>query len=93
LPTIYPEVQNKDYAIITRTFDPETHEPFLSLAGLHSFGNQIAGEFVSQDSYWDALAARAPAGWERMNLQVLLEADIVGTTPSSPRIIDVYFWK
>lgn len=93
LPAIYPEVQNKDYAIITRTFDPETHEPFVSLAGLHSFGNQIAGEFVSQDSSWDELAARAPVGWEKMNLQILLEADIVGTTPSSPRIIDVYFWK
>jgi hypothetical protein len=93
LPAIYPEVQNKDYAIITRTFDPETHQPFVSLAGLHSFGNQIAGEFVSQDSSWDELAGRAPVGWETMNLQVLLEANIVGTTPSSPRIIDVYFWK
>ena len=89
----YPEPQAKDYAIVTRTFDPVTHEPFVSLAGLHSFGNQIAGEFVSQESSWNELARHAPAGWEKMNLQIVLETNIVGTTPSSPKIVDVYFWK
>lgn len=89
----YPEPQDKDYAIITRTFDPVTREPFVSLAGLHSFGNQIAGEFVSQESSWNEVARHAPSGWQKMNLQILLEADIVGTTPGSPRIVDVYFWK
>lgn len=89
----YPEPQTKDYAIVTRTFDPVTHVPFVSLAGLHSFGNQIAGEFVSQESSWNEVAHRAPAGWEKMNMQVLLEADVVGTTPSSPRIVDMFFWK
>jgi hypothetical protein len=90
---IYPEPQDKDYAIITRTFDPVTREPFVSLAGLHSFGNQIAGEFVSRESSWDEVAARAPAGWEKMNLQIVLETNMVGITPSSPKIVDVYFWK
>jgi hypothetical protein len=93
LPHVYPEPQIKDYAIITRTFDPVTGEPFVSLAGLHSFGNQIAGEFVSQESSWNEVAARAPAGWEKMNLQIVLETNIVGTTPSSPKIVDTYFWK
>jgi hypothetical protein len=93
LAQVYPEPQTKDYAIVTRTFDPVTHEPFISLAGLHSFGNQTAGEFVSQDSSWNELAARAPRGWEKMNFQVLLETNVVGTTPGSPRIVDVYFWK
>jgi hypothetical protein len=93
LPHTYPEPQAKDYAISTRTFDPVTREPFVSLAGLHSFGNQIAGEFVSQESSWNELASRAPAGWAKMNLQVVLETNIVGTTPSSPKIVDVYFWK
>jgi hypothetical protein len=89
----YPEPQTKDYAIVTRTFDPVTREPFVSLAGLHSFGNQIAGEFVAQESSWNEVARQAPAGWEKMNMQILLETNIVGTTPSSPKIVDVYFWK
>ena len=92
LPHTYPGPQSVDYAIITRTFDPVTKVPFVSLAGLHSFGNQIAGEFVSQDASWREIVRRAPKGWRNMNLQILLEADIVGTTPSSPRIVDVYFW-
>lgn len=93
LPHTYPDPQDKDFAIITRTFDPVTREPFISLAGLHSFGNQIAGEFVVQDASWNELARRAPAGWEKMNLQVVLEADVIGTTPGSPKIVDAYFWK
>ena len=93
LPHTYPGPQTKDYAIVTRTFDPVTHEPFVSLAGLHSFGNQTAGEFVSQDSSWNDVASKAPRGWEDMNLQVVLETNIVGTTPSSPKIVAVYFWK
>ena len=92
LPHTYPEPQTTDYAIVTRTFDPATREPFVSLAGMHSFGNQIAGEFVTQDSSWREVARRAPRGWQKMNLQILLEADIVGTTPSSPKIVDLYFW-
>jgi len=93
LPHIYPEAQAKDYAIVTRTFDPVTREPFVSLAGLHSFGNQIAGEFVAQESSWNEVARRAPNGWAKMNLQIVLETNIVGTTPSSPRIVGLYFWK
>lgn len=93
LASIYPLPQNKDYAIVTRTFDAATGEPFLSLAGLHSFGCQIAGEFVSQASFWNDLGSRAPAGWERMNLQVVLETNVVGITPSAPRIADVFFWR
>ena len=82
-----------DYAIVTRIFDPVTREPFISLAGLHSFGNQVAGEFVAQDSSWREIARRAPKEWQKMNLQILLETDIVGTTPSPPKILDVYFWQ
>lgn len=93
LPSIYPKPQDKDYAIVTRTFDSITRTPFVSLAGLHSFGNQIAGEFVSQESFWHELAGRAPAGWKKMNLQVVLESNVVGTTPSSPKIVEAYFWK
>ena len=93
LPHIYPEPQDKDYAIVTRVFDPVTHQPFLSLAGLHSFGCQIAGEFVSQASFWNALAARSPAGWETMNLQLVLETNVIGTTSSAPTVVDAFFWK
>jgi hypothetical protein len=90
---VFPEPQDKDYAIVTRTFNPATGEPFVSLAGLHSFGCQIAADFVSEPSLWEDLSARAPNGWEEMNLQVVLETNVIGTTPSPPKIVDAYFWK
>jgi hypothetical protein len=93
LPSIYPKPQDRDYAIVSRTFDPVTGEPFVSLAGLHSFGCQIAGEFVTQPSFWNDVAARAPSGWETMNLQIVLETSVVGITTSTPKIADTHFWK
>ena len=93
LPHVFPDAQDKDYAIVTRTFHPTTREPFVSLAGLHSFGCQIGGEFVSQPSFWNDLSARAPAGWEKMNVQVVLETNVIGITPSTPKVVDMYFWK
>lgn len=93
LSSVFPRAQTMDYAIVTRTFDRTTGEPFVSLAGLHSFGCQIAGEFLSQPSFWKELSATAPNGWERMNLQVVLETMIIGITPSPPKVVDTYFWK
>ena len=93
LSRVFPQPQDSDYAIVTRTFDPVTREPFVSLAGLHSFGCQIAGEFVSQESFWKELVAHAPSGWDKMNLQVVLETKVIRTTTSTPKIDDVYFWK
>jgi hypothetical protein len=92
LNSIFPAAQGTDYAIVTRTFDPVTREPFISLAGLHSFGCQIAGEFVSQASLWEDLVRRAPRGWQKMNLQVVLETKVIGTTTGTPKIDDFYFW-
>jgi len=92
LASTYPAAQDKDYAIITRTFDRGSGGVFVSLAGLHSFGNQMAGDFVSDPALQKMLAARAPRGWERMNLQVVLHARIVGTTPTAPTIVDKHFW-
>jgi hypothetical protein len=89
----FPDAQDKDYSIVTRTFDPATREPFVSLAGLHSFGCQIAGEFVSGGSFWKDLETRAPRGWEKMNLQVVLETQVIRATTTTPRIADIYFWR
>jgi len=32
-------------------------------------------------------------GWAKMNLQIVLETNIIGTTSSSPKIVDAYFWN
>ena len=46
-----------------------------------------AGEFVTQEKYLDALAARAPRGWERKNVQAVLATELVNGVPGPPRIL------
>jgi hypothetical protein len=86
------KTQPMDYAIISRLFDPASGNVFITMAGINSFGTQAAGEFLSNPRYWKELVQTAPAGWQKMNLQVVLETAVVGTTPSAPRILATHYW-
>ena len=89
----YPwKKQTVDYAIISRLFDPNSGNVFITLGGINSFGSQVAGEFVTEPRYWKDIAQHAPAGWQKKNLQIVLETTVVGTTPSPPRVLAVHFW-
>lgn len=86
------KTQPTDYAIISRLFDPASGNVFITMAGINSFGTQAAGEFLSKPRYWKELVQTAPTGWQKMNLQVVLETTVVGTTPSAPRVLATHFW-
>ena len=84
--------QTVDYALISRLFDPASGNVFITLAGINSFGSQAAGEFVTNPRYWKNLAENAPAGWQKKNLQIVLETTVVGMMPSPPRVLATHFW-
>lgn len=81
-----------DYAIVARFADPRTQQPVLILAGLGGGGTRAAAEFVTQSRYLNALAATAPRGWERKNLEVVLGVDMVNGITGSPRVLTVHLW-
>jgi len=90
---VFPWVdQTIDYALITRVFEPGSDEAFVALAGISGFGTQVAGEFLSEPRYWSELAAGLPAGWEKKNLQIVLETRVIGTTPNPPRVAATHVW-
>jgi hypothetical protein len=77
----------KSYAIVTRENDPLTGQNIVSLAGLGSYGNSSATEFVVTPSYFSQFAASAPKGWERRNIQIVLETEVVDGRSSPPKVI------
>ena len=83
----------KDYAIVSRFTDPLTEKPVIVLAGMGRDGTIAAGEFVSEPRYLEALAKIAPRDWDRKNLQVVLDTDIVKGNTGPPRILATYFWQ
>ncbi len=82
----------EDRAIISRMIDPRTEHTALVLAGCGRDGTTAAGEFVTEPRYLDALAARAPRGWSRGNLQVVIATELIHGHSGPPRIVATHFW-
>ena len=83
---------NHDFALVTRVFHPESNQVTISAAGLTRFGTQIASEFLTNPVYWNQSLKAAPKGWEKKNLQIVLETDVIGKTANSPRVLAMHFW-
>ncbi len=82
----------QDYALVSRFVDPLTEKMVVAVGGMGRDGTIAAGEFVTEPRYLEMLAGRAPKGWEKKNLQVVLATDIVRGNTGPPRILATYFW-
>jgi hypothetical protein len=84
--------QTVDYGLISRVHGPGPGEVSVTTAGVKSFGTQVAGLFLSDPSYMRDLAPRLPKGWERKNLQIVLETSVQGMKPGPPRVVATHVW-
>jgi hypothetical protein len=91
-PTAPYSGRTEDWAVISRFSDPRTEQTVLLLAGLGRDGTTAAGEFVTQSKYLESLAKKAPAGWQRKNLQVVIGTEVINGNVGPPRIVDFHFW-
>jgi hypothetical protein len=86
----YSELR-EDYAIVSRFADPITEGVVVILAGLGKDGATAAGEFVTDAAHLRELDRRAPAGWERKNLQAVIGTTVMGGEAAAPRILATDF--
>src|SRR5579872_3535874 len=82
----------EDYAIIARSFQPDTQAPLVELAGISHFGTEAAGELVTNGKLLRSALERAPKGWERQNLQIVIHVKVIDGYPSAPEVMATYFW-
>jgi hypothetical protein len=82
----------EDYAVVSRVFNSKTGELLISAGGITDYGTYAAGEFLTSPQAMEQLAARAPADWQKKNMQVLLHTKVVGETPGPPSIVTAHFW-
>ena len=82
----------RDYAIISRVQDPTTGRILVTAAGLTKYGTAAAGEFLSDPQYMQALGNKAPSGWDRKNVQIVIATQLVGESSGPPEIVTVHFW-
>ena len=82
----------KDFALVARLMNSKTGQFLLIVSGVGMVGTKAAGRFISHEQDLEAILRAVPRGWERKNLEVVLETDIVDGSPSPPRAVAIKVW-
>lgn len=82
----------KDFALVTRVFDPATEKTVISAAGIETYGTLAASEFITEPEYLGAALQAAPRDWRHKNVQFVLGTRIIDGTPGPPRVLATHFW-
>ncbi len=83
---------DRDYALISRIWDPTIGRVLLVAAGIANYGTLAAGEFLTDPSYMEAVAKQAPKNWDRKNVQIVIETNVINGNTGPPSIVATHFW-
>ena len=82
----------EDYSIVARVVDPSTGQPAVILAGITSLGTVAAANFVSDSSYLNDFARKAPKNWANKNVEFLIATSIVDHAAGRSKIVSYSLW-
>jgi hypothetical protein len=82
----------KDFALIARLLNSKTGQFLVIVSGVGMVGTKAAGGLISNERALAAALRGAPGGWEKKNMEVVLETDIVEGSPSPSRAVAVKVW-
>ncbi len=82
----------EDFGVVTRLLDSKTGHSVVSVAGITAPGTDAAAQFVSDPEYLSEFAHTAPAGWEKKNMQVVVQTSVIDAGASPPHVVAAYFW-
>lgn len=82
----------RDYALVLRMVDPKTEQPVVMDAGITVFGTQAAAMFLTNPTEMKKLAALAPPGWDKKNMEIVMATDVIQGRSGPATILAVQFW-
>jgi hypothetical protein len=81
-----------DYILISRIPNSPTGGLLMIAAGVKQFGTEAAGRLLADPAQLGSLLNKLPEGWENKNLQIVLEAKVIGNTPAQPQVAAWHLW-
>jgi len=81
-----------DYAIISRANLPQTHACMILISGSTQYGTESAANLITTPELLEEAMRSAPKGWEKRNLQLVLQVKVIANAPGTPTIIASHFW-
>jgi hypothetical protein len=82
----------EDAAIVARLLNSKTGQFTIAVAGIGGTGTQAAGEFVTNPQLLEEGLRSVPAGWQKKNLEVVLQTTVTDSIPGPPRVVAAYSW-
>lgn len=82
----------RDYAIVLRMLDPKTEQMVVVAAGITVFGTSAAGDLLTNRNEMKKVAAIAPPGWEKKNMELVLSTDVIRGRSGPATIVAAQFW-
>lgn len=89
---ISPDNGVDDFSLVARYHDTTTDTSVVIVAGLGSSGTEAAAEFITSPRYLEQLNHSLPPGWEKKNLEIVLESRVIEGKSSGPSIKATYTW-
>jgi len=83
---------SKDFALVARVLNSKTGQFLLILSGVGMVGTKAAGGLVSHEEDLESALRTAPRGWEKKNIEIVLETDVVDGSPSPPHEVALKVW-
>jgi hypothetical protein len=81
-----------DYALISRVQDSTTGRTVVTVAGIHQYGTQAAGDCITKPSCIEQAEKLAPGDWTKSNIQILVSTTVIGENPGEPRVLAAHVW-
>jgi hypothetical protein len=82
----------KDYAIVARFIPPDTDQVSVVAAGIGRGGTVAAGEFLVNENRMDEILKHLPAEWQKKNIEVVLETQVIQGRSGPPHVEAVHVW-
>jgi hypothetical protein len=82
----------EDYAILSRVFEPTTGRPMISIGGITHLATAAAGEFLTTPGALNDALEKAPAGWNRKNVQIVIQIKVIGHGATPPKVLALHVW-
>jgi hypothetical protein len=83
---------SEDTGIVARLLDSGTGQFTIVVAGIGELGTQAAAELVTRQDLLEPATRSLPAGWQKKNLELLVQTTVTDSVPGPPHIIAAYSW-
>jgi len=64
----------------------------VEVAGITQYGADAAAGLVTNPDLMAEALRGAPSGRQSRNLQLVVHVKVIAGSPSSPRVVEKYFW-